>query len=294
VSAALELSGLSKRYGKTWALEDCTFTLPEGRVCALVGPNGAGKTTMLHCAAGLLEPTSGDVRVLGRAPEPDEDLLSRIGFVAQDMPLYPTFSVEEMLELGARCNPRWDGDAARERLARVRVPLDRKTGTLSGGQRAQVALALALAKRPELLLLDEPLASLDPLARREFLQTLMEAVATDGTTVVLSSHLVTDLERVCDHLMMIRDGRLRLAGDIEPLLREHKILMGPRRDRILGVAEVVEQRGTDRQMIALVRLDGVVLDPAWEMKDVTLEDLVLAYLGDGPSDPGRRLEAVNG
>lgn len=294
MSAALELSGLSKRYGKTWALEDCTFTLPEGRVCALVGPNGAGKTTMLHCAAGLLEPTTGDVRVLGRTPEPDEDLLSRIGFVAQDMPLYPSFSVEEMFELGARCNQRWDGDAARERLARVRVPLDRKTGTLSGGQRAQVALALALAKRPELLLLDEPLASLDPLARREFLQTLMEAVAMDGTTVVLSSHLVTDLERVCDHLMMIRDGRLRLAGDIEPLLREHKILMGPRRDRISGVAEVVEQRGTDRQMIALVRLDGVVLDPMWEIRDVTLEDLVLAYLGDGPSDPGRRLEAVNG
>ena len=294
MSGVLEATGLGKRYGKLWALEDCTFSIPQGRVCALVGPNGAGKTTMLHCAAGLLEPTRGEVRVLGQNPDHDGDLLSRIGFVAQEMPLYKTFTVEEMLEMGARCNARWDGDAARERLARVRVPLDRKTGNLSGGQRAQVALAMALAKRPELLLLDEPLASLDPLARREFLQTLMEAVATDGTTVVLSSHLVTDLERVCDHLMMIREGRLRLAGDIEPLLREHKILMGPRRDRIPGVAEVVEQRGTDRQMIALVRLEGIVADPAWEIKDVSLEDLVLAYLGDGPSDPGRRLEAVNG
>jgi ABC-2 type transport system ATP-binding protein len=294
VTGVLEAIGLSKRYGKTWALEDCTFSIPQGRVCALVGPNGAGKTTMLHCAAGLLEPTSGVVRVLGRTPEDDRDLLARIGFVAQEMPLYRSFTVEEMLELGARCNPRWDGDAARERLARVHVPLDRRTGNLSGGQRAQVALAMALAKRPELLLLDEPLASLDPLARREFLQTLMEAVAMDGTSVVLSSHLVTDLERVCDHLIMIRDGRLRLTGDIEPLLKEHKILMGPRRDRIAGVAEVVEQRGTDRQMVALVRLDGLVLDPAWEIRDVTLEDLVLAYLGDGQADPRRRLEAVNG
>ena len=293
MTAALEGSALSKRYGKTWALEDCTFTLPSGRVSALVGPNGAGKTTLLHLAVGLLEPTSGAIAVLGRPPEQDAELMSRIGFVAQDAPLYRSFTVQEMLEFGAHTNLRWDGDVARERLNRVRVPLDRKTGELSGGQRAQVALALAFAKRPELMLLDEPLASLDPLARREFLQTLMEGVAEDGTTVVLSSHLVSDLERVCDHLMILTEGRIRLAGDIETLIGEHKILIGPRRDHIAGVAEVIEQRGTDRQTTALVRLDGALFDPKWDVKDVALEDLVLAYLGNRPAEQSRRLEAVN-
>ncbi|MGH2784874.1 MAG: ABC transporter ATP-binding protein [Actinomycetota bacterium] len=294
MSIVFEASGLGHRYGKTWALEDCSFALPEGKVCALVGPNGAGKTTLLHCASGLLRPTTGSVSVLGRRPEQDGELLSRIGFVAQEMPLYRSFTVAEMLELGKRCNGRWDGDLARERLSRLNIPLDRKTENLSGGQRAQVALAIALAKLPELLLLDEPLASLDPLARRDFLRTLMESVAADGSTVVLSSHLVTDLERVCDYLMILTDGRIRLAGDIESLLAEHKIVTGPRRDHIAGVAEIIEQRGTERQTVALVRLEGKIFDPAWDVQDVTLEDLVLAYLGRAPSDPERRLEAVNG
>ena len=295
MSAAIEASGLSKRYGKTWALEDCSFELPVGKVCALVGPNGAGKTTLLHCAVGLLEPTAGSVRVLEHRPAENAELLSRVGFVAQESPLYRSFTVEDMLDLGAHTNTRWDGDGARDRLTRLRIPLDRKTGNLSGGQRAQVALSLALAKRPELLLLDEPLASLDPLARREFLQTLMEGVATHGTTVVLSSHLVTDLERVCDFLMILTDGRMRVADDIESLTREHRLLVGPRkRDRIAGVAEVVEERGTERQMIALVRLDGPVLDPSWDVQTVALEELVLAYLGSPSADTGRRLEAVNG
>jgi ABC-2 type transport system ATP-binding protein len=294
MTIALEASSLGKRYGKAWALEACTFELPQGRVCALVGPNGAGKTTLLHCAVGLLSPTEGSIRVLGGVPDQDPEQLSRVGFVAQDAPLYASFTGAEMLEMGARCNPRWDGDAARERLARLAVPLDRKVETLSGGQRAQVALALALAKRPEVLLLDEPLASLDPLARREFLQTLMEAVAADGTTVVLSSHLVTDLERVCDHLLLLRDGRIRIGGEIEGLLQEHRVLIGPRRPQIAGVAEVIEERATDRQMIVLARLDGPIHDPGWQVRDVTLEELVVAYLGGGTSDAARPLEVVNG
>jgi ABC-2 type transport system ATP-binding protein len=293
MSDVLEASALGKRYRKTWALQDCTFSMPPGRVSALVGPNGAGKTTLLHLAVGLLAPTTGSISTLGGHVEGDPELMSRIGFVAQDTPLYRTFTVGQMLELGARCNPRWDDGSARARLERVGVPLDRKTGELSGGQRAQVALGMALAKRPELLLLDEPLASLDPLARREFLQTLMEAVAADGTTVVLSSHLVADLERVCDHLMILRDGRIRIASDIETLLAEHRILIGPRRDHIAGVAEVIEERTTERQTTALVRLEGPVVDPSWDVQEVTLEDLVLAYLGHHTPDPGRRLEAVN-
>jgi ABC-2 type transport system ATP-binding protein len=294
MTTALEASSLGKRYGRTWALEDCSFELPPGRVCALVGPNGAGKTTLLHCAVGLLTPTAGAIRVLGRAPDQDPELLARVGFVAQDTPLYPSFTVQEMLEMGARCNPHWDAERASERLARLAVPFDRKTDSLSGGQRAQVALDMALAKRPDVLLLDEPLASLDPLARREFLQTLMEAVAADGTTVVLSSHLVTDLERVCDHLLILTEGRIRVGGDIEPLLRGHKLLIGPRRARIAGVAEVIEERSTERQMIVLARLEGPIHDPALEVRDVTLEELVVAYLGGGSSDAGRRLEVVNG
>jgi ABC-2 type transport system ATP-binding protein len=293
MTVALEAMALGQRYGRTWALQDCSFELPTGRVCALVGPNGAGKTTLLHCAVGLLTPTGGQIRVLDQPPDQDPELLARVGFVAQDTPLYGSFTVAEMLEVGAKCNPRWDGGQARARLARLQIPLDRKTQNLSGGQRAQVALAIALSKRPEVLLLDEPLASLDPLARREFLQTLMDAVATDGTTVVLSSHLVTDLERICDHLLLLREGRIRIGGEIDALLREHRVLIGPRRSDIAGVAEVIEERATQRQMIVLARLDGPIHDPAWQVRDVTLEELVVAYLGGDASEAGRRLEVVN-
>jgi ABC-2 type transport system ATP-binding protein len=207
VSVAVQASELSKRYGKTLALDGCTFTLPAGRVSALVGPNGAGKTTLLHLATGLLEPSSGSISVLGDAPANNPDLLARVGFLAQDAPLYPSFRVEEILALGAHLNRRWDDAFVRTRLDRLAIPIDRRVGALSGGQRSQVALALAIGKRPELLLLDEPLASLDPLARREFMQGLMEAVAEEGMTILLSSHLLADLERVCDHLMILTPER---------------------------------------------------------------------------------------
>ena len=277
---ALEASSLGRRYGGTWALSDCSLSLPTTRVVALVGPNGAGKTTLLHLATGLLQPTSGSIRVLGEMPAADPEILGRVGFVAQEMPLYRSFTVEEMLRFGEATNPKWDRQLAVERLASLEIPLSQKVGTLSGGQRAQVSLAIALAKRPELLLLDEPLASLDPLARRDFLAVLMEGVAEHGVSVVLSSHLVTDLERVCDHLVVLRGGRVAVDGDIGGLVRTHRLLSGPRHSGALdGVGEVIDRTDTDRQTVALVRTDGPVLDPAWEVREVDLEEIVLGYLG---------------
>ncbi|MFG1820200.1 ABC transporter ATP-binding protein [Kribbella sp. NPDC049174] len=278
---ALETTGLGKRYGRTWALRDCTLRLPTGRVAALVGPNGAGKTTLLHLAVGLLRPDAGSVRVLGRTPASDTGLLTQVGFVAQDAPMYPDFTVPDLLRMGQKLNQHWDSELASGRLERLRIPFDRKVGKLSGGQRAQVALALALAKRPELLLLDEPVASLDPLARREFLQALMGAVADDGTTVLLSSHLVADLERVCDYLIVLQESRVQVIGAVDDLLAEHKLLIGPRRSTApVGVAAVVRDSHTDKQTTLLVRTNGPILDPAWAVRDLSLEELVLAYLAE--------------
>jgi ABC-2 type transport system ATP-binding protein len=261
MSAAVIATGLSKRYRGHWGLRECTLEIPQGRVVALVGPNGAGKTTLLHLATGLLEPTSGEITVLGRTPNRDIDLLPEVGFMAQDAPLYKSFSVSDLLEYGRRMNERWDSDLAASRLGRLNIDFSQKAGTLSGGQRAQVALTLALAKRPSLLLLDEPLASLDPLARREFLQALMESVVESELTVVLSSHLIAELERVCDYLAVLSSSRTQVAGQIEDLLAEHRVLIGPRRDveRIEGVAAVVQESHTDRQTTLLVRLDGPVI-----------------------------------
>jgi ABC-2 type transport system ATP-binding protein len=286
---ALEASGLSKRYGKRWALENCSFELPAGRIAGLVGPNGAGKTTLLHIAVGLLEQTNGTVRILGEQPG-DPSVLARVGFVAQDTPLYKSFTVAEMIAFGEHTNGSFDTALARTRMERLEIPLDQRAGSLSGGQRAQVALALAFAKHPEILLLDEPLASLDPLARREFLQILMEGVADSGPTVVLSSHLLTDLERVCDHMMILARGRFRLIGDTTEIASSHKILIGPR-DRagaISGVAQVLHQSTTERQATLLVRTNGPIIDPTWQVNQVTLEDVVLAYL-----DPRSAVEAAD-
>src|SRR6185437_4255220 len=219
MSIALHTAELAKRYGSTWALRHCSLAIPEGRVAALVGPNGAGKTTLLQLAVGISQPTHGRVEVFGWSPHEQPLLvLSRVGFVAQDHPLYKGFTVSEMLRLGRKLNPRWDDQIAVERLDRIEIPLSQRVGKLSGGQQAQVALALALAKRPELLLLDEPVAALDPLARVEFLQSLMDAVAAGGLTVLLSSHILADLERVCDYLVILSSARVRLAGDIEQLI----------------------------------------------------------------------------
>jgi len=292
VNLALEAHSLGKRYKRNWALRDCSLQVPAGRVAALVGPNGAGKSTLLNLAVGLLRPTEGTLHVLGRRPDGDRDLLDRVGFVAQDTPLYPDFTVSELITMGARLNRRWDTPLARDRMEQIGIPLDRRVEGLSGGQRAQVALTLALAKRPELLLLDEPVASLDPLARREFMQVLMGSVADGDTTVLLSSHLLGDLERVCDYLIVLQTAHVQLLGGVDELVNEHKALTGPRRQRadIAGVAAVIRESHTDKQTTLLVRTNGPILDPAWTVHDVTLEDLVLAYLAY-PA-PGRAVLGV--
>jgi ABC-2 type transport system ATP-binding protein len=281
MSAAIEATDLGRRYGRIWALRGCTLSVPEGCVAALVGPNGAGKTTLLELGVGLLDATEGEVRILGASMrhQPTQ-MLARVGFVAQDTPLYRNFSVLDMLRFGAHLNPRWDGSIARRRLERLDIPLERHCGKLSGGQQAQVALAVAVAKRPDVLLLDEPVARLDPLARREFLEALMESVAESGVTVVLSSHLISDLERVCDHLILLANGHVVLAGATESLLAEHHLVSGPRDhiDGMLRRRNVIEQRATDRQLTAMVRGNGAVPDPRIEVRGVSLEELVLAYL----------------
>ena len=282
MSWVIDAQGLGKRYGRRWALNDCDLQIPSGHVVGLVGPNGAGKTTLLHLAVGLLTPTAGTVTVLGRPPAVDPAQLARVGFVAQDTPTYARLTVEDHLRFGRQMNPGWDDALARQRIAELDLDLDQTAGSLSGGQRAQLALTLAVAKRPELLILDEPVASLDPLARREFLQRLMEFVAEGDVSVVLSSHLVADLERVCDYLIVLVDSRLQVAGEVDDLLASHRRLVGPRRDpaSLPSGQEVIEESHTDRQSTLLVRCDGPVLDPAWTVEELSLEDLVLAYMGN--------------
>ena len=234
---------------------------------------------------GILAPTAGTIEVCGGSPAADSAQLAKVGFVAQDTPTYAGLTVADHLRLGAHLNPRWDQAAARRRIDRLELDPGRRAGHLSGGQRAQLALTLGLAKRPELLILDEPVASLDPLARREFLQVLMEAVAEDGISVVLSSHVVSDLERVCDHVVVLVDSHVRVAGDVDHLLRTHHRLSGPLRDevRLPTDQQVVWASHTDRQSTYVVRTESAILDPAWSVTGLGLEDLVLAYM-TAPAD----------
>jgi ABC-2 type transport system ATP-binding protein len=279
--APIEASQLGRRYGRTWALRDCSIRIPAGKIAGLVGPNGAGKTTFLHLAAGLLRPSSGEIRIFGRSPQEQVLLLlDRVGFVAQDTPLYTGFSVADMLGFGQKLNPRWDQAAAEDRLRRVGIPFDQRIGQLSGGQRSQVALTLALGKHPELLLLDEPVARLDPLARREFMQRLTEAVAEEGTTVLLSSHVVGDLERVCDYLVIIASGRVQVAGDIDDLAAAHHLLVGPRlnREPRFNGAEIIKADHTERQSSIWIRGTMPPLAAGWREEPLPLEELVITYL----------------
>ena len=290
MSAVLSARRLGKRYGRKWALNECDLDIPAGHVVGLVGPNGAGKTTLLHLAVGLLTPSAGSVEVLGRPPSDDPAQLARVGFVAQDTPTYARLSVDDHLALGAHMNPGWDPEVARHRIEELDLDPKQRAGTLSGGQRAQLALTLAVAKRPEFLILDEPVASLDPLARREFLQSLMEVVAEQGVSVVLSSHLVADLERVCDYLVVLVASRVQVAGEVEELLATHHRLTGPRHDAgaLPGNLHVIEESHTDRQSTLVARCEGPVLDPSWTVEDLDLEDLVLAYMGQAGSGTRRR------
>jgi ABC-2 type transport system ATP-binding protein len=288
VTWAIETSGLTKRYGRRVALEDCTLSIPTGRVVGLVGPNGAGKTTLLHLAVGLLEPNGGRINVLVRVPAESAEQLARVGFVAQNTPLYSGMSVGDHLHFGSWANPKWDTTLALRRVGQLGLDMSQKAGTLSGGQRAQLALTLAIAKRPELLVLDEPVASLDPLARREFLQSLMGIVTEHGVSVVMSSHLVADLERVCDYVVVLVGSRVQVAGGIDDLLSIHHRLTGPRRDRRAARPaagwEVIEESATERQSALIVRHESPVLDPGWTVEQLDLEDLVLAYMGRAATD----------
>ncbi len=285
MTAAVEACGLGKKYRRRWALRDCTLSVPEGRVVGLVGPNGAGKTTLLHLAVGLLAPSAGTIEVLDGRPGEGPEQLARVGFVAQDTPTYAGLSVAQHLKMGAGLNRGWDADLAAKRIEKLGLDPRQRTGSLSGGQRAQLALTLAIAKRPRLLLLDEPVASLDPLARREFLADLMEVVAAEDVSVVLSSHLVADLERVCDHLIVLAGAKVQLSGDVADLLACHHRLSGPRRDpRSLPAGQrVIEESHTDKQTTLLVRSDDPILDPSWTVRPVTMEDLVLAYMNQQPA-----------
>ncbi|WP_426403963.1 ABC transporter ATP-binding protein [Streptomyces sp. R-07] len=266
----IKAEGLGLRYrrrGEAWALKDCTFTLPAGRVVAVVGPNGAGKSTLLALAAGLLRPTEGLIETPGR---------ERLAYVAQDKPLYGQLTVAETLRTGRELNPdRWDRAVAESIVEAGPLPGKARVRSLSGGQRTRLALALALGKRPELLVLDEPMADLDPLARHELMGALMADAAERGTTVVMSSHILTELDSACDHLLLVQDGRIRLDGAIDDLLAAYTLLTGPVAD--LAPHTVVDARTTGRQLTALVRREGPVEGP-WEVTEPSLEELLLAHL----------------
>jgi ABC-2 type transport system ATP-binding protein len=290
MSVALEATGLTKRYGRTVALSEANLAVPAGRVVALVGPNGAGKTTLMQLAVGLLEPTAGQIRVFGVTPRrQDTAALARVGFLAQDRPLYRGFTVEEMLGFAAHTNPRFDILAARTRLGDLEVPLRRKVRKLSGGQQAQVALTLALAKQPDLLVLDEPVSGLDPLARQEFTRSLLREAAERQLTVIVSSHVVAELERFCDYLILLHQGVVQVAGDVDTLLQQHRRVTVDPVDEAALVAHpgAFDVRPGPRQTRAMLRLDQPPVNPLTllpgirlQATDVTLEDLVLAYMAD--------------
>src|SRR5580658_1569064 len=281
---AIESCLVSKRYFRTWALRDCSLAIPAGHVVALVGPNGAGKTTLLNMAAGLLAPTAGRLTVLGGQRPGSDSARACIGFVAQDAPLYRHLPVGDMLQIARNLNVTWDNKRALDRLAGLSIPLDRKVGALSGGQRAQLALTIALAKRPALLILDEPVASLDPLARHDFLASLMTAVAEDGLTVVFSSHIVTELERIADYLVVLNQGRLQVAGAVDDLLARHRIFTGHSGELLLDSNryDVVQamQAGAQTRLLVKTAAPAEPAPAGWLGQRASLEELVLGYLRD--------------
>ncbi len=283
---ALETAGLGKRYGRKWALEDCSFRVPTGRIAALVGPNGAGKSTLLRMAAGITKPTAGDVRVFGRSPQKQTvAVLRQIGYLDQERPLYRSFRVAEMLRFGEKLNPDWYDAAARSYLDALEIPTTSKVGKLSVGQQAQVALTMCLAKRPALLLLDEPVAALDPVAREGLMHILLRSVVDDNTTVVLSSHAVADLATICDYVIILSASRVYVADDLDYVLASHRLLMASSEQAPAlppGVV-VVSTGSSERQTNVLVRVEQPVTDPSWRVVEPTLEEIVIAYLREkGP------------
>ncbi|MEU1284170.1 ABC transporter ATP-binding protein [Kitasatospora sp. NPDC005856] len=277
---AMEARGLGKRYRRGWALRDCSFRLPAGRICGLVGPNGAGKSTLLGLAAQQVRPTEGELRLFG-VPAGDGATRPRIAFLGQDKPLFKGFTVAETLRMGAELNPGWDMDSAERIVRSGRVPMDARIGTLSGGQHTRVAFALAFGKRPDLLMLDEPMADLDPLARHDLSSLLMAEAVERGITVLMSTHLLSELEDMCDYLLVLAGGRVRLAGDTEALVPAHALVTGlvTAGDPLAPLAPhtVVEHRSQGRQFQALIRPNGP-LRPEWAVAEPNLEEVLLAHL----------------
>ena len=276
----IETTGLGKRYGRAWALRECTVAIPAGHVAALAGPNGAGKTTLLNLAVGLAAPSAGGVTVLGGRPPGSPAALDGIAFVAQDTPLYKSLSAADTLHLTRNLSRRFDQPYAQDRLGELGIPLKRKAGRLSGGQRAQLALTLALALRPRLLVLDEPVAMLDPVARHDFMATVLTAAAADGVSVVLSSHVLADLERVAGYLILLSRGRVQVAGEVADLLATHRLLTGPAAEAARYAERPVVHAGrAGAQAHLLVRATAAdPVPPGWEARPVGLEELALAYL----------------
>jgi ABC-2 type transport system ATP-binding protein len=277
----VETHDLGRRYGAAWALKECSLTIPAGHLTALVGPNGAGKTTLLNLVMGLSAPSVGELSVLGGLPPGSLPALDGIGFVAQDVPVYRGFSVADMVSLTDHLNRSFDSALASKRLRDLGIDPKKRAGQLSGGQRAQLALTLALARHPRLLVLDEPTAALDPLARHDFMATVMAAMADDGVSVVLSSHLLAELERVSDHLVLMAGGTVRLDGPVDDLLAVHR-LVTTRSGPVSGNPrwEVVESSVAGAQTQQLVRLGSpeAALPPGCDARPVGIEELAMAYL----------------
>jgi ABC-2 type transport system ATP-binding protein len=282
----IEANDLGKRYGRTWALRACTLAIPEGHLAALVGPNGAGKTTLLNLTVGLTDPSSGTISVLGGRRAGSLAALDGVAFVAQNAPLYTNLTAADLLHETRNLNRRFDQGYAERRLGELGIPLRHKAGKMSGGQQAQVALTLALARRPKLLVLDEPLANLDPLAREDFMATVVAAAAEDGVSVVLSSHVLAELERVADYLVLVAHGNIQVAGQVVDLLAAHRMLIGPASEsaRYRRDWNVVHVSSTASEEQLLVRYDASdSVPPGWEERSITLEELTLAHLREGGS-----------
>ena len=289
VAPALRADRLGRRYGRVWGLRDCTVEVPAGVIVGLVGPNGAGKTTLLEMIIGLLEPTEGQVSVFGQISRAQSAAtLARVGYVAQDHPLYRDFSVADMFHLGRAMNPSWDQGLAQARTDALGIPLKRKVKHLSGGQRAQVSLTMALAKRAPLLVLDEPVSSLDPVARLEFMREVMAAAAGTGLTTIIASHVVSELERLCDWLIVLTGGHVQLAGPADDLISAHRLLTVPRATPDAELPGLpIHRTDSDRHSTVVVRTDparpSAQEHPGWQADPVGFEQLIMAYLQRTPA-----------
>jgi ABC-2 type transport system ATP-binding protein len=290
----IEVVNLGKQYGKRWSLRNASFSIGAGRVAAIVGPNGAGKTTLLKTVVGLIEPSEGSATVIGGVKAGSDDALYRVAFVAQDAPLYRYLKVSDMIALAKNLNRSFDVMVTTRRLNKLSIGLDQRVGKLSGGQQSQLALALALGRHPTLLVLDEPLARLDPLARREFMSVVMTEVANEGLSVVLSSHVVAELERVADYLVVVNAGHIQIASDIDVLVQSHCLATGPA-DEVGAISQTFSIVGSsikERQARLLVQASDLgLLGRNWECSSVTLEEIILAYL-ENPDDESLILNSL--